>query len=440
MISENTLATSCNVETLGQVFTPKAVVDVMLSLRRRQGRVLEPSCGNGAFSNVLSGCVALEIDSRHAPAHSLDIDFFAYPEFEKFETIIGNPPYVRYQDITPSTKALLNTKQFDGRSNLYLFFIEKAVRHLAPHGEIIFITPRDFIKNTSSVKLNQWLYANGTITDAIELGDAKIFDGAVPNCLIWRYEKDCFNRMMRYAEIGIGTDVTHSLNNLHWENRYFQEYSGHFMFTSGKNFLTLKDIASVKVGAVSGADDIYENEEYGTLDFVCSKTVRTGETRRMIWVNNDNCPPECLLPHKNRLLSRRIRAFDESNWWHWGRGFPINDMPRIYVNGKTRNCNPFFVHDCKNFDGSILAIFPRDISINVIDLCSSLNQVDWAEIGFVCGGRFLFTQRSLEHAPLPECFSRFLLREKATLPSAHAQKTHDQGIEASSARLWSVKR
>ncbi|MFQ3609834.1 MAG: class I SAM-dependent methyltransferase, partial [Chloroherpetonaceae bacterium] len=85
-----------NVQTLGQVFTPPSIVKVMLSLRRRSGRVLEPSCGDGAFSNELSNCVAIELDSSKAPPYARVMDFFDFPTSEKFETIIGNPPYVRF--------------------------------------------------------------------------------------------------------------------------------------------------------------------------------------------------------------------------------------------------------------------------------------------------------------------------------------------------------
>lgn len=129
----------------------------------------------------MPGCVAIEIDRRHAPVGSLNVDFFAFPESEKFETIIGNPPYVRYQDIHRGTKDLIKSGLFDLRSNLYLFFIEKAVRHLTDGGELIFITPRDFQKATSSVRMNKWLYSHGTITHAIELGDARVFSTAVPD-------------------------------------------------------------------------------------------------------------------------------------------------------------------------------------------------------------------------------------------------------------------
>lgn len=406
------METSFDIETLGQVFTPPSVVKAMLALRKNNGRVLEPSCGNGAFSNQIPECVAIEIDRRHAPSNSLDIDFFAYPESEKFETIIGNPPYVRYQDIHADTKRLIKSELFDLRSNLYLFFIEKAVHHLKAHGELIFITPRDFMKTTSSVRMNKWLYAHGTITHAIELGDARVFSTAVPNCLIWRYEKDCFERTTRYAEIGNRDDLESALAKPKWKTRHFVETAGHLMFSRDLHALHMKDIASVKVGAVSGADEIYADERNGNLDFVCSETAKTGRTRRMIWIGKNDAPPSCLLAHKGRLISRRIRAFDESNWWHWGRGYPITDAPRVYVNGKTRNNNPFFLHECMNFDGSVLAVFPHNQAIDLEAFRDALNTVEWDQLGFVCDGRFLFTQRSLENAPLPDSFRRFLAPKK----------------------------
>ena len=397
-----------DISGLGQVFTPPAVVQAMLALRQNRGRVLEPSCGDGAFSRHLPGCVAIELDRRHAPAGSLNLDFFAYPEREKFATIIGNPPYVRYQDILPSTKALLRSRRFDQRSNLYLFFIEKAILHLKEGGELIFITPRDFLKTTGSVRLNQWLHARGSITHAIELGDAKVFSGAVPNCLIWRFELGCRERTLRYAEIGAGDPLPNILAAPPWEERHFIETAGQLMFSREKHALPLKALASVKVGAVSGADEIYADARQGNRDFVCSSTRATGKTRRMIWVGVDDPPPACLLPHKSRLIARGIRPFDETNWWQWGRGYPENNAPRVYVNGRTRQAQPFFLHPCRHYDGAVLAIFPRLPTIDLPTFCAALNDIAWEQLGFVCDGRYLFSQRSLENAPLPESFVRFL--------------------------------
>ncbi|MDA0190181.1 MAG: class I SAM-dependent methyltransferase, partial [Proteobacteria bacterium] len=183
---------------------------------------------------------------------------------------------------------------------------------------------------------------------------------------------------------------------------------GHLQFTRGDYALHLADVAFVKVGAVSGADDLYASETGGNRDFVCAATVRTGHTRRMRWIEPGDPPPAALLAHKARLLARRIRRFDEDNWWQWGRGYFQSARPRVYVNGKTRRPRPFFVHDCPHYDGAVLAIFPRDPAVDVHVFAAALNAVDWADLGFVCDGRHLFTQRSLEQAPLPESFRAFL--------------------------------
>jgi adenine-specific DNA-methyltransferase len=401
-----------DVSQLGQVFTPPAVVSAMLALRQNAGRVLEPSAGDGAFASRLPGCVAIELDGRHAPPGALHLDFFAYPDTEKFDSILGNPPYVRFQDIGADTRKWLAVarllKLFDARTNLYLFFIEKCIRHLASGGELIFITPRDFLKSTNAVGMNTRLFEAGSITHAIELGDAKVFEGALPNCLIWRFEKGNFSRQTRYAEIGVGDDLEAALAKPQWETRHFVEAQGHLLFTRGDYPLHLSQVATVKVGAVSGADEIYSDPIHGNREFVCSSTVATGKTRRMIWIEPDEPPPRVLFLHKDRLISRGIRPFTEENWWHWGRGYPQTDAPRVYVNGRTRRESPFFLHPCMNFDGALLAIFPRRRDVDLKAFRDGLNAVAWSDLGFVCDGRFLFTQRSLENTPLPAAFRRFL--------------------------------
>lgn len=335
------------------------------------------------------------------------MDFFALQDAERFATIIGNPPYVRYQDISASTRQGTRRSVLDGRANLYLFFIEKCLRHLAPGGELIFITPRDFLKATSAIPLNRLLFSAGTITDFIDLGDMKLFDGATPNCAIWRFEQGNLSRRTRHAVLGSADGVA-GLARLVWEERHFVESSGHLNFTRGDYALHLADIAFVKVGAVSGADELYASDDFGNRNFVCSATVATGETRRMLWCEPGEAAPAALLAHKERLIARRIRPFDESNWWQWGRGYHQSAQPRIYVNSKTRRPQPFFVHQCTHYDGAVLAIFPRDPAVDVRVLASALNGVDWADLGFVCDGRFLFTQRSLEQSPLPAAFRVFL--------------------------------
>lgn len=368
---------NCKEHILGQYFTPIKIVSRMLALRRNFGTILEPSVGKGAFLRSLeSSAVAIEFDrSLSDDSRIIFADYFDFPIQHKFDTIIGNPPYVRFQDIHPDTKEKLPRDLFDCRSNLYLFFIAKSIQHLNSRGELIFITPRDFLKATSAKKLNEVLFSEGSMTHYYELGDSPIFKDATPNCAIWRWEKNNFERRMETGG-------------------EFQCLNGQIHFGSSAGS-TLSDFFDVKVGAVSGADDIFTNKKRGCTDLVCSTTVRDGKVRRMIYNRYDSA----LQPHKHRLIDRKIRKFDDSNWWQWGRKYCSRKGVRIYVNSKTRNKKPFYVSEVEAYDGSVLALFPKH-DVDPDEAVQTLNRVDWDRLGFVCDGRLLFSQRSLANAPI----------------------------------------
>lgn len=388
-----------NVENFGQVFTPFFIVSTMINLIKNHGNILEPSSGNGSFSKVLqhNNITSIEIDPRFNGQYDyINIDFFDYPIINKFDTIIGNPPYVRYQDIDEQTKIKLKNKEyfeiFDNRSNLYLFFIYKCITHLNTNGELIFITPRDFLKATSAIKLNQFIYEHGTITHIIELGDKKIFQDASPNTIIWRFEKNNFKR-----ETNIKQNFICNM--------------GQLLFTNNRYPLILNEIAFVKVGAVSGSDKCFEHED--GIDFVCSYTQKTQKTKKMIY----NKQHPFLNQYKDILIQRKIRKFNELNWFEWGRKYFETNLQRLYVNNKTRAKKPFFESKINAYDGSILAIFPRAklTPLQLRELCSDLNKVCWEELGFVVDGRYIFNQKSLENSMLPINFSKYLPTNKDSL-------------------------
>ncbi|HLA36097.1 MAG TPA: hypothetical protein VJ001_14640 [Rhodocyclaceae bacterium] len=221
-----------NIASLGQIFTPAPLVDAMLALRRNCCRVLEPCCGNGAFYGKLTGSVAIEVDAAIAPAGCLIQDFFDFPESDenRFETVIGSPPYVFAKNIHYQTRTLLRSERLGEGANLYLFFIEKAVRHLAPGGELIFLTPRAFLQDRQSAKLNQWLYRVGSVTDVIDLGDTWMPAKNVPDYLVWRFEKDCTDRTTRYAKIDGKGALEEALCSLEWQTRTFTSQGGRLTF------------------------------------------------------------------------------------------------------------------------------------------------------------------------------------------------------------------
>jgi len=371
-----------NITALGQVFTPPDVVDAMLALRQNKGSILEPSAGDGAFMRGLGpAAIGIELDANiagvAADARVRVGDFFAYSTENKFDSIIGNPPYVRFQSIRAGTLELLPMEWFDRRSNLYLFFIAKSMLHLEKGGELIFITPRNFLKSTNAKRLNEELYQQGSITHFADLGDRRIFNGFTPNCAIWRWERGRTNR-----ETAMGGKFCHR--------------DGQIWFGEHPQGKSLGDFFDVRVGAVSGADSIFANEKHANVKMVCSRTRKDGYERKMIY--NKRCG--YLEGFKSALMGRKVRRFDESNWWQWGRAYCRRSGPRIYVNCKTRMAKPFFVSDAEAYDGSVLALFPKSGGMRLGKVVDALNKLDWQSLGFVCGGRLLFTQKSLQNAPV----------------------------------------
>lgn len=335
----------------GQIFTRPDMVQFMVSLiENTEGRKLEPSAGTGNFYFPLvdrfgeSNVVGVELDPRICPQGCINCDFFSLGTDARYDTIIGNPPYVKYTDILPGTRELISGIPLNGLSNLYLHFIWRCVDILNDGGELIFVVPRDFIKTTSARPLNQRLFTEGGFTLFKEFGDAGVFDGASPNVAIFRWVK--------------GGQHTISIS----------ENDGFLSFSTDSG-VTVRDVFDVFVGCVSGDNKRYYSDE-GNLELIVSTTVKDGKLQRAI----------CNNPREWTRSPRKIEG------------------KKIFVNSKTRNMTPFFIHDCCYFDGSVLCLRLRDERYDIQELCRLLNANDWEKQGFKVGGRLVFGQKNIQNA------------------------------------------
>jgi adenine-specific DNA-methyltransferase len=83
--------------------------------------------------------------------------------------------------------------------------------------------------------------------------------------------------------------------------------------------------------------------------------------------------------HKDILLNRKIKKFDETNWWKYGaiRNIDLmkSDRKRIYGLMKTRDINPFWVGEPGSlFSGGVFALFLKnECNIDINEATDYLN-------------------------------------------------------------------
>ena len=113
---------------------------------------------------------------------------------------------------------------------------------------------------------------------------------------------------------------------------------------------------------------------------------------------DEDKPTEWLKFFERWLRQRKIKKeWSDNNWWKWGRPQPRLSGKRVYVNSKTRVNNPFFHHECENYDGSVLAIFFKDQNMNPTKVVDMLNSFDWEFYSVKVGNRYIFKPKVIQN-------------------------------------------
>jgi methylase of polypeptide subunit release factors len=249
---ENTLPLAQRVLN-GQYYTPAAVCDLMLALtlsldKSQTGqRILEPSCGVGAFlSRALNRFnqqahsqhltlnrnhleapqfVGVELDPQAAELTRQSLQpLFDTAHFEiltedflkitaetvgHFDIIIGNPPYVRQEYLAQSKTldkqaAIQYLKQqyaeytehypeqkilFNKTADLYIWFFLQAATLLKPGGKLAFITSNSWLNASYGQAFRQFLLHHFHIHYLMESACERWFKDAAVNAVIIVLEK-----------------------------------------------------------------------------------------------------------------------------------------------------------------------------------------------------------------------------------------------------------
>jgi len=162
---------------LGQFFTPKNLRDRLLSKIPKfvKPKVLDPACGTGEFllsakeyfiEPELYGWEIdpklVEISRKVVPdAHIELADSLKKPFRERFDIVLGNPPYFQFK---PEKELKAKFKEIIfGRPNIYSFFIYLGLRFIKPGGYLAYVVSSSMNNGAYFKKLRHFIVNNADI-------------------------------------------------------------------------------------------------------------------------------------------------------------------------------------------------------------------------------------------------------------------------------------
>ncbi|ATS18944.1 hypothetical protein BRW62_09545 [Parathermosynechococcus lividus PCC 6715] len=112
-------------------------------------------------------------------AEIFDFEVYFSEVFQKqggFDVVIGNPPYVRQEQIK-HLKDLLKPhyESFTGTADLYVFFYEKGLNLLRENGVLTYISSNKWFRAAYGKKLRQLITRETQLQQIIDFGDAPVF-------------------------------------------------------------------------------------------------------------------------------------------------------------------------------------------------------------------------------------------------------------------------
>ena len=194
----------------GIFFTPPLTVKNILNhlkcYLKKCKAVLEPSCGSCEFVLELHKqyptikTTAIELNETiydnikhlsNANIEILNCDYLNYQTDKKYDLIIGNPPFFVIKKNKVDKKYY---EYFDGRPNIFILFIIKALSMLATNGILAFILPKSFLNCLYYDKTRQYINKHCKIIKIIECKENYIETQQDTICLIIQNKKSTENK------------------------------------------------------------------------------------------------------------------------------------------------------------------------------------------------------------------------------------------------------
>jgi adenine-specific DNA-methyltransferase len=439
----------------GFVPTPAQLVDLMIGKLfagrspRADESLLDPGCGNGAFTEgIIRWCRREEqplprivgIDSDPMLVEEarrrlgdfgqvtlLNEDFLtARPE--RFDYVIGNPPYVSITDLSVAEREGYRRAYTTavGRFDLYQLFFEQALNLLKPGGRLVFVTPEKYLYVQTAERLRMKLADAGV--EEIHLIDEGSFSGLVTYPAITTVgRKPSVSRTQVVARNGAERMVRLGANGASW----LPAVNGSVPRASGR--VLTEAFVRISCGVATGADSVYVVRDdaitaslrpfaHPTLSgrsLVLDQTVTTTHQMLVPYGPDGGLLPESELGPLGEYLGRPDRRAQllkrtcvaRKPWYAFHETPPLDEMLRPKILCKDIGSRPWFVVDEEGTivpRHSVYYLVPADQS-QIHELCAYLNAEAvatflMAHCQRAANGFVRLQSHILKQVPLPEEF------------------------------------
>ena len=328
------LITEASAEKLrGGFYTPLPIAEFILKWAvngNKSADILEPSCGDGVFLEGIkdlglpfASLTAIELDEIEAKKAELvapegtkiiidDFHNYCTTVKKKFDVIVGNPPYIRFQYFNPDQQntaiEIFNKAdlKYTKLSNAWVSFLVGSSLLLKEKGKIGFVIPAEVLQVSYAEQLRNYIahfYNNITIISFEKL----VFPGIQQEVVLLLCEKNAgLEHKIDHIEIKDASELAElDLEQLRKpkKNIDFKSKKWTYYFLDQKeidflneidryNIPRFGDIADVEVGITTGSNSFFTVpqsviNEYQLEDYSRPMVGRSVQVSSIIFTNED---------------------------------------------------------------------------------------------------------------------------------------------------------
>lgn len=248
----------------GAFFTPDYIIDFIINEVQPQEnhKNLDPSCGCGAFLvgltdyykrtfnkpikkiiqeniygsdileyNIHRAKLILTIYALQNGEQLANSDFNLYHQDSLkanwehlFDNIVGNPPYVKFQDLTDENRTYLAkhwTTVEGGTFNLYFAFFELGYKLLKQTGKLGYITPNNYFTSLAGEAIRKYFQDKKCVSRIIDFSHKKVFDAQTYTALTFLNKQE--NEAITFDRIKDGYSPEEFLPNANGSPNYIKD-------------------------------------------------------------------------------------------------------------------------------------------------------------------------------------------------------------------------